>query len=130
MAGRWRGLNLRYCLSRVKNRGYGLGNELLPWARAFLASQVFALQELVAQGIYLRHNPHSSLFYVVTVVHGFHLLGGMGALCYLMIRASNYPPVVIFDYRRQRSRFAVSSLYWHFLTAIWLGIFLCLLLWP
>jgi cytochrome c oxidase subunit 3 len=97
---------------------------------SFLASQVSALQELVAQGIYLRHNPHSSLFYVVTVVHGFHLLGGMGALCYLMIRASNYPPAVIFDYRRQRSRFAVSGLYWHFLTAIWLGIFLCLLLWP
>jgi cytochrome c oxidase subunit 3 len=97
---------------------------------SFLASQVAALQELVAQGIYLRHNPHSSLFYVVTAVHGFHLLGGMGALCYLMIRASNYPPVLIFDYRRQRSRFAVSGLYWHFLTAIWLGIFLCLLLWP
>jgi cytochrome c oxidase subunit 3 len=97
---------------------------------AFLASQVLALQELVAQGIYLRHNPHSSLFYVVTVVHGFHLLGGMGALCYLLIRASNYPPVVIFDYQRQRGRFAVSALYWHFLTAIWLGIFVCLLLWP
>lgn len=97
---------------------------------AFLASQVLALQELVTQGIYLRHNPHSSLFYVVTVIHGFHLLGGMGALCYLLIRASNYPPVVIFDYQRQRSRFAVSALYWHFLTAIWLGIFVCLLLWP
>jgi hypothetical protein len=36
----WQRVNLRYCLSRVKNRGYGLGNELLPWARAFLASQV------------------------------------------------------------------------------------------
>jgi len=97
---------------------------------SFLASQVLALQELVSQGIYLRHNPHSSLFYVVTVIHGFHLLGGMGALCYLLIRASNYPPVVIFDYQRQRSRFGVSALYWHFLTAIWLGIFACLLLWP
>jgi len=97
---------------------------------AFLASQVLALQELVAQGIYLRHNPHSSLFYVVTVVHGFHLLGGMGALCYLLIRAANNRGVVIFDYLRQRSRFAVSALYWHFLTAIWLGIFVCLLLWP
>ena len=97
---------------------------------AFLASQVLALQELVMQGIYLRHNPHSSLFWILTVVHGFHLLGGMGALCYLLIRASNDPPIVIFDYVRQRSRFAVSALYWHFLTAIWLGIFLCLLLWP
>jgi cytochrome c oxidase subunit 3 len=96
----------------------------------FLASQVWALQELVAQGIYLRHNPHSSLFYVVTVAHGFHLLGGMGALCYLLIRASRYPPVVVFDHPHQRGRFAVSALYWHFLTAIWLGIFVCLLVWP
>ena len=96
----------------------------------FLASQVLALQQLVAQGIYLRHNPHSSLFYVVTVAHGFHLLGGMAALCYLLLRASKFPPVVIFDTGYQRSRFAVSALYWHFLTAIWLGIFLLLLLWP
>jgi hypothetical protein len=39
-SGGWKRAHLRYCLSRVKNRGYGLGNELLPWARAFLASQV------------------------------------------------------------------------------------------
>ena len=31
---------LRYCLPRVRNRGHGLGNELIPWARAFLASQI------------------------------------------------------------------------------------------
>lgn len=31
---------LRFCLARVRNQGYGLGNELVPWARAFLASQV------------------------------------------------------------------------------------------
>jgi hypothetical protein len=31
---------LRFCMPRVRRRGYGLGNELLPWARAFLASQV------------------------------------------------------------------------------------------
>ncbi len=97
---------------------------------AFLTSQVLALQQLVAQGIYLRHNPHSSLYYVVTVAHGFHLLGGMGALAYLLIRASNDPAVLLFDFQRQRSRASVTGLYWHFLTAIWAGIFVCLLLWP
>jgi hypothetical protein len=40
LIGRGKRLLLRYCLSRVKNRGYGLGNEMLPWARAFLAAQV------------------------------------------------------------------------------------------
>lgn len=31
---------LRYCIPRVRRRGYGLGNELVPWARAFLAAQL------------------------------------------------------------------------------------------
>ena len=31
---------LRFCIPRVRNRGHGLGNELVPWARAFLASQL------------------------------------------------------------------------------------------
>jgi hypothetical protein len=31
---------LRYSLPRVPKRGYGLGNELIPWARAHLAAQV------------------------------------------------------------------------------------------
>ena len=131
LASSWTLENARAWLGRKDGRRYIRSLSVTMCVGvAFLASQVLALQELVAQGIYLRHNPHSSLFYVVTVLHGFHLLGGMGALCYLLIRASNYPPAVIFDYARQRSRFAVTALYWHFLTAIWLGIFLCLLLWP
>ncbi|MGA2213251.1 MAG: cytochrome c oxidase subunit 3 [Bryobacteraceae bacterium] len=97
---------------------------------AFLASQVFALRELAARGIYLRHNPHSSLFYVLTGVHGIHLLGGMVALSYLLIKASVRPEVVLFDFRRQRSRAAVAALYWHFLAAIWLCLFVGLLFWP
>ena len=35
-----------------------------------------------------------------------------------------------FQFQRQRSRTAVSALYWHFLTVLWLGLFLGLLLWP
>ena len=97
---------------------------------AFLASQLFALRELALQGIYLRHNPHSSLFYVVTGAHGVHLLGGMAALCYLLLRTSLRPESVLLDFRRQRTRAGVSALYWHFLTALWLGLFLTLLLSP
>jgi cytochrome c oxidase subunit 3 len=97
---------------------------------AFLTSQMFALRELAAQGFYLRQNPHSSLFYVLTAVHGIHLLGGMAALGYLLIKASVRPEVVLFDFRRQRGRAAVAALYWHFLTGIWLCLFVCLLFWP
>jgi len=31
---------LRFCIPRVRHRGHGLGNELVPWARAFLAAQL------------------------------------------------------------------------------------------
>lgn len=97
---------------------------------AFLASQVLALQELVRQGIYLRRNPHSSLFYVLTGAHGLHLLGGIAALCYLLMNASRLRDISKFQFQRQRSRNGVAALYWHFLTVLWLGLFLGLLLWP
>jgi cytochrome c oxidase subunit III len=97
---------------------------------AFLVSQLLSLRQLVSEGIYLRNNPHSSLFYVVTGAHGLHLIGGMVALCCLWVKAVVRPEVVLFDFRRQRSRAAVSALYWHFLTAVWLCLFVCLLFWP
>jgi cytochrome c oxidase subunit III len=97
---------------------------------AFLGSQLFALRELMAHGFFLRHNPHSSLFYVVTGAHGLHLLGGIAALSVLLVRAALRPDVIRHDFVRQHSRIAVSALYWHFLTILWLGLFFALLLWP
>jgi cytochrome c oxidase subunit 3 len=97
---------------------------------AFLASQLFALQELATQGMYLRNNPHSSLFYVLTGAHGIHLFGGMVALVFLLVTASRRPEVVLFDFRRQSSRTATAALYWHFLAGIWLCLFVGLLFWP
>lgn len=97
---------------------------------AFLVSQLLGLYELVEQGIYLERNPHSSLFYVITGAHGIHLFGGIAALCYLLIRAAQRPELILFDFTRQRSRLSVTSLYWHFLTLLWLGLFMVLLLWP
>jgi cytochrome c oxidase subunit III len=86
----------------------------------FLASQVLAMQQLVTRGLLLRHNPHSSLFYVVTGSHAAHLFGGLAALAYLLLRA-----------RRAATHRAVvaTALYWHFLAALWVCLFLFLLLW-
>ena len=97
---------------------------------AFLGSQLLALRELAIRGIYLQHNPHSSLFYLLTGVHGLHLFGGMVVLVCLLVTASRRPEVVLFDFRRQSSRTAAAALYWHFLAGIWLCLFICLLFWP
>jgi cytochrome c oxidase subunit 3 len=131
LSSSWTLESARASLERRNSHRYARWIEItLGIGLTFLASQLFALRELISQGIYLRHNPHSSLFYVVTGAHGIHLLGGMAALCYLLLRASLRPESLLFDFRRQRARAAVSALYWHFLTVLWLGLFLGLLLWP
>jgi hypothetical protein len=33
-------LHIRFCIAQVRKRGYGLGNELIPWARALLAAEL------------------------------------------------------------------------------------------
>ena len=96
---------------------------------AFIVSQLLALRQLLGQGIYLRHNPHSSLFYVVTGAHALHLMGGMAALFYLLIRASLAMRDTRLELARQNTLVRVSTLYWHFLDALWVLLFAMLLLW-
>jgi cytochrome c oxidase subunit III len=95
----------------------------------FLISQLLSLRQLIAQGIYLRRNPHSSLFYLVTGAHGLHLLGGMIALFYLIVRASLATGDVRAELGRQRTLMSVSTLYWHFLDALWVALFILLFVW-
>jgi cytochrome c oxidase subunit 3 len=41
----------------------------------FLAGQFAAWRQLAAQGVFLATNPSSSFFYLLTALHGLHLLG-------------------------------------------------------
>src|SRR3989475_9302066 len=47
---------------------------------AFLAGQLAAWQQLVNAGVYLPSTLQSSFFYILTGLHGIHLLGGVIAL--------------------------------------------------
>jgi cytochrome c oxidase subunit III len=90
----------------------------------FLISQVLAWRQLVRQGIYMASNPHSSFFYLLTAIHGVHLLGGLAALAYLSVRT-----------RASRDRLVLAKpqagadavmLYWHFMDFLWLYLFVLL----
>ncbi|MEO8139680.1 MAG: cytochrome c oxidase subunit 3, partial [Gemmatimonadota bacterium] len=52
----------------------------------FLGGQVLAWRALAGQGLYLATTPNSGFFYVLTALHALHLLGGIGALLYLLVR--------------------------------------------
>ncbi len=86
----------------------------------FVAGQVFAWRQLFLQGIFVASNPASSFFYIFTGLHGVHLLGGLGALLYVLLRN--------FD-RAKVSRPVAAEIvghYWHFMDALW--VFLLALL--
>jgi cytochrome c oxidase subunit III len=86
----------------------------------FLAGQLLAWRQLFEQGVYLAGNAASGFFYFFTAAHGLHLLGGVAALLIVAFRAP----------RRlsQATATEVISIYWHFLDAMWLFLFVFLLL--
>lgn len=81
----------------------------------FLASQLTAWRELVAEGAYLAQNPHSSFFYLFTGLHGLHLMGGLIALF-----------TVVLGKNRRRELVDVVCNYWHFLGLLWIALFIVL----
>jgi cytochrome c oxidase subunit 3 len=88
----------------------------------FVAGQLVAWRSLATQGLYLATNPSSSFFYVFTAAHAVHLLGGIAALGYLLLR-------IRADASGPRDRtLAAVTLYWHFMDALWLYLLLILAL--
>jgi cytochrome c oxidase subunit 3 len=94
----------------------------------FLVSQLIAWRQLVAQGVYVATNPHSSFFYLLTGAHGVHLIGGILALDFLLFRTWRK---TVGEYPAERRRAAADavSLYWHFMDGLWIYLFLLLFLW-
>jgi cytochrome c oxidase subunit 3 len=94
----------------------------------FLATQLLAWRQLVAQRVYVASNPHSSFFYLLTAVHGAHLLGGIFGLDYLLLRSWRKAGSAKSEVRREAAASAVA-LYWHFMDGLWIFLFLLLFLW-
>lgn len=87
----------------------------------FLAGQIGAWLNLSAQGIFLSSNPHSSFFYILTGLHGLHLLGGLAMLFYLMVSLGRRTSEQIPPSTGQR--FRAGAMYWHFLSGLWVALF-------
>lgn len=81
----------------------------------FLGAQLVGWRDLVAQGVYMMEDPHGAFFYIFTGLHGAHLLGGLIALFVLVLKR-----------QKRRELVDVASYYWHFLTVLWLILFVVL----
>ena len=87
----------------------------------FVGGQYVAWLQLKAQGWYLATNPSSSFFYLLTAMHGLHVLGGLAGLTLVIWRFSR--PVSTL----RLSTLSTVSYYWHFMDVLW--IYLLVLLW-
>jgi cytochrome c oxidase subunit 3 len=118
----------KHALSRNVEGAYNLWLGLtLALGLGFLASQFLAWRQLVAQGVYLATNPHSSFFYVLTGLHAVHILGGIVGLGYLFVFARRGTDADA-DAKR-RTLTDVVGIYWHFMDLLWVFLFLLLFLW-
>ena len=116
-------------LQRAKDSQYGLWLALTAMlGTVFVGSQYAAWRNLARQGVYMATNPHSSFFYLFTAVHGLHVLGGLLALAYLLLRTRKKRDTVEGELRRVGAAEA-ATVYWHFLDGLWICLFLLLFFW-
>jgi cytochrome c oxidase subunit 3 len=84
----------------------------------FLAGQLWAWQQMDASGYFLAANPANSFFYLLTAVHGLHLLGGLwvwGKTAAKVLRGVEVGKV--------RLSVELCTVYWHYLLLVWLVLF-------
>ena len=85
---------------------------------AFLVGQVIVWRMLTASGQYASSNPANAFFYLMTVLHAVHILGGMyvWARATLRVVKGAHPESV-------RESVVLCTVYWHFLLIVWLVMF-------
>ena len=89
---------------------------------SFLAGQLWAWQQLNASGYFVTANPANAFFYLLTALHGLHLLGGLwvwGRTTGKVWRGVEVGAV--------RLSVELCTVYWHYLLLVWLVLFAVLL---
>ena len=93
-------------------------------ALAFLSGQVLAWRGLSEAGYALASNPANSFFYLITGLHGLHVLGGLVALGRTIDKVWRAAP-----WDRLQLSVELCAAYWHFLLFVWLVLLALLTGW-
>ncbi|HEX3732509.1 MAG TPA: heme-copper oxidase subunit III [Mycobacteriales bacterium] len=85
----------------------------------FVLGQANEFRNLVThEGLSISTNGYGSVFYLTTGFHGLHVIGGLIAFIFIMIRSTmgRFTPA-------QATSAIVVSYYWHFVDIVWIGLF-------
>lgn len=88
------------------------------FALQFLLAQAWLWQHLSGMGYGLRANPSSSYFYLLTALHGLHLIAGIGVLIKPLLGFWRGAPL-----ERIQGSIKLCTTYWHYLFFVWLAMF-------
>lgn len=92
------------------------------FALLFLLGQLEAWREMAASGYLVSGNPANTFFYLLTALHGLHLLGGIWVLSRAAVKSYgiDLAHVVAEDLVL---KIKLCAVYWHYLLLLWLGLF-------
>jgi cytochrome c oxidase subunit 3 len=90
---------------------------------AFLIGQWMAWTALVRENVYFVGNPSGSFVYVLSGVHMLHIIGGVVFLLIVLVATFRFKV-----HSKRLSQIEMCATYWHFLDALWLYLFVFLLL--
>jgi cytochrome c oxidase subunit 3 len=88
---------------------------------AFLFGQYQSWKQLVDMDVYFVGNPAGSFLYVLTGLHGVHIISGLIFL--IVVIASSFK---LKTHSKSLIRIEMCTTYWHFLGGLWLYLFLFL----
>jgi cytochrome c oxidase subunit 3 len=88
------------------------------FALAFLLGQLWAWRQLDSLPVFDITNPAIGFFYLITALHGLHMLGGLVAWGRTAARLFQGVDIV-----RLRASVELCTVYWHFLLGVWLVLF-------
>ena len=96
----------------------------------FLVSQSLAWLNLAVQGVFLKGNPHGSMWFAFTGFHAAHVAGGMIAMVMLLAGSGKLREEDGETPLRKHRNFAmVTAMYWHFMGVLWAVLFGLLQYW-
>jgi len=86
---------------------------------AFITGQLLVWQHFVNLGQYASTNPANAFFYVLTALHGLHVLGGL----YFWAKVTTQLFKNNYNGSKIKHNIELCAIYWHFLLIVWFVLF-------
>ena len=86
---------------------------------AFITGQLLVWQYFVNLGQFASTNPANAFFYVLTALHGLHVLGGL----YFWAKVTTQLFKNNYKISKVKQNVELCAIYWHFLLIVWIVLF-------